>query len=202
MSSSAEFHSGFASPRNKVKFRQPPRSARDGNRFIPHSQITTSSAQGIPRLRFCRGKAGSRCWKRRRYLSAGVGGDGQAVGQQPSRLVLFDQLYGNHRDHNLEDKKRMHRDGQGRPRRQLREFLSQGGDLTIIITPREGRRCSISLFFIKGHGIPPMLISAQRRFLFDQNNTDRGNVSSGESPIARAPPANQGSVKYQAGFNL
>lgn len=41
---------------------------------------------------------------RARYLPAGGGGDGQAVGQQPRRLVLFDELDGDHRDDDLEGK--------------------------------------------------------------------------------------------------
>lgn len=80
-------------------------------------------------------------------------------------------------------------DGQGWARRELREFLSQGRGLTrIAITPQaERRRGDLafprdSLVFIKGHGIPPTLISARRWFLLDQNGEDTGKASSSESP--------------------
>lgn len=181
MSSSAEFHSGLASPRNKAKFRNKSKASQPAPAFSQgweplHSPLSNHNRLGAghPPAEVLPRRSRVPTLEAPRYLSAGGGGDGQAVGQQPSCLVLFDQLHGNHRDHNLQGKTK---------------YTGTGRDLTIIITTQATQGFSISLFFIKGHSIPRTLISAQRWFLLNQNNED---ASSRESPIARAPTCKPG----------
>lgn len=105
---SAGFCLGFASARNKVRFRNKSRAAvfalAGRQHEEPHSlpKQPTASAGDVRPSSPPKNAAGTP--GRARYLPAGGGGDGQAVGQQPRRLVLFDELDGDHRDDDLEGK--------------------------------------------------------------------------------------------------
>lgn len=82
-----------------------------------------------------------------------------------------------------------HGNGQGRAWCELREFLSQGRNIThVVIMPQAEWRRGDSAFprdswvFIKGHSIPATLISAGRWFLLNQNSEDTRKALSSKSP--------------------
>lgn len=69
-----------------------PRQQRDEDVLGPGKKVALAEAQGAP------GPAGP---PPPTDLLAGVGGDGQAVGQETGHLVLFDHLHGHHRNGHL-----------------------------------------------------------------------------------------------------
>lgn len=105
---SAGFCLGFASARNKVKFRNKSRAAVFALASCQHKELRSLPKQPAASASDARPSSPHKCRRDPRggprYLPAGGGGDGQAVGQQPRRLVLFDELDGDHRDDHLEGK--------------------------------------------------------------------------------------------------
>lgn len=126
------------------------------------------------------------------YLPAGGGGDGQAIGQQPSGLVLLYQLHGHHWDHHLEDKETQ---GWG----ELQEVPSQCRHAAHIrITPQAERRRgdSDSLGFITAHVIPLRYSRLGGSFYSNKTAGTQGKHPSPSESLQNPSPA-QGELKIK-----